>query len=118
MQQLEAAVPDSIDVYFENVGGAISDEVFKHLNRFARIPVCGAISAYNNEKDNIGPRIQGTLIKNQAIMQCFVVAQWAPKGKIKFDATIDEGFDNLPSAFRKLFTGDNFDKQVVKIKEE
>ncbi|RRJ18957.1 NADP-dependent oxidoreductase, partial [Pseudomonas aeruginosa] len=45
-QQLEAAVPDGIDVYFENVGGAISDEVFKHLNRFARVPVCGAISAY------------------------------------------------------------------------
>ena len=49
-QQLEAAVPDGIDVYFENVGGAISDEVFKYLNRFARVPVCGAISAYNNEK--------------------------------------------------------------------
>ena len=48
-QQLEA-VPDGIDVYFENVGGAISDEVFKYLNRFARVPVCGAISAYNNEK--------------------------------------------------------------------
>ena len=62
-QQLEAAVPDGIDVYFENVGGAISDEVFKYLNRFARVPVCGAISAYNNEKDDIGPRIQGTLIK-------------------------------------------------------
>ena len=43
------AVPDGIDVYFENVGGAISDEVFKYLNRFARVPVCGAIS-YNNEK--------------------------------------------------------------------
>ena len=42
---------------------AISDEVFKYLNRFARVPVCGAISAYNNEKDDIGPRIQGTLIK-------------------------------------------------------
>ena len=42
--ELEAVVPDGIDVYFENVGGAISDEVFKYLNRFARVPVCGAIS--------------------------------------------------------------------------
>ena len=64
-------------MYFENVGGAISDEVFKYLNRFARVPVCGAISRYNNEKDDIGPRIQGTLIKNQALMQGFVVAQFA-----------------------------------------
>lgn len=131
-QQLEAAVPDGIDVYFENVGGAISDEVFKYLNRFARVPVCGAISAYNNEKDDIGPRIQGTLIKNQALMQGFVVAQfadhfkeaseqlaqWVSEGKIKFEVTIDEGFDNLPSAFRKLFTGENFGKQVVKVAEE
>ena len=111
-QQLEASVPDGIDVYFENVGGAIS--------------------AYNNENDDIGPRIQGTLIKNQALMQGFVVAQfadhfkeaseqlaqWVSEGKIKFEVTIDEGFDNLPSAFRKLFTGENFGKQVVKIKEE
>ena len=43
-KELEAVVPDGIDVYFENVGGAISDEVFKYLNRFARVPVCGAIS--------------------------------------------------------------------------
>jgi len=131
-QQLEAAVPDGIDVYFENVGGAISDEVFKYLNRFARFPVCCAISAYNNEKDDIGPRIQGTLIKNQALMQGFVVAQfadhfkeaseqlaqWVSEGKIKFELTIDEGFDNLPSAFRKLFTGENFGKQVVKVAKE
>ena len=68
------------------------------------------------------------MIKNQALMQGFVVAQfdhfkeaseqlaqWVSEGKIKFEVTIDEGFDNLPSAFRKLFTGENFGKQVVKV---
>ncbi|EHC9964477.1 NADP-dependent oxidoreductase [Staphylococcus pseudintermedius] len=95
--QLEAAVPDGVDVYFENVGGAVSDEVFKHLNQFARVPVCGAISSYNADVEELGPRIQGTLVKNQALMQ---------------------GFDQVPTAFRKLFTGENFGKQIVKVAEE
>lgn len=130
-QQLKSAVPDGIDVYFENVGGEVSDEVFKYLNKFARIPVCGAISTYNSKED-IGPRIQGTLVKIQALMQGFVVAQfaehfkeaseqlaqWVAEGKIKSEVTIDEGFDQLPSAFRKLFTGENFGKQIVKVTEE
>lgn len=63
--QLEAAVPDGVDVYFENVGGAVSDEVFKHLNQFARVPVCGAISSYNADVEELGPRIQGTLVKTK-----------------------------------------------------
>jgi NADPH-dependent curcumin reductase CurA len=126
--RLAEAVPDGIDVYFENVGGEISDEVFKHLNRFARIPVCGSISGYN-KKEDIGPRIQSTLVKNQAKMQGFLVAQftdhlketseqlaeWVNEGKIHSEATIAEGFDQLPQAFRNLFTGDNFGKQVVKV---
>ena len=62
---LEQALPDGVDVYYENVGGQISDEVFKHLNRHARIPVCGSISAYNHPEEDIGPRIQGTLVKNK-----------------------------------------------------
>lgn len=59
-EALAQAVPDGIDVYFENVGGTVGDEVFKHLNRFARVPVCGAISSYNHPEADIGPRIQGT----------------------------------------------------------
>ncbi|HBI7147352.1 TPA: NADP-dependent oxidoreductase [Staphylococcus pseudintermedius] len=110
--QLEAAVPDGVDVYFENVGGAIS--------------------SYNADVEELGPRIQGTLVKNQALMQGFVVAQfsdyfkeaqeqlsqWITEGKIKAEFTIDEGFDQVPTAFRKLFTGENFGKQIVKVAEE
>lgn len=128
--KLAEAVPDGIDVYFENVGGSISDEVFNHLNRFARIPVCGAISSYNTKEDN-GPRVQQKLIKSQALMQGFLVAQfeddaentskqlaqWIQEGKIKSEVSIAEGFDKLPEAFRNLFTGDNFGKQIVKVSD-
>ena len=126
---LSEAVPYGIDVYFENVGGDIADEVFKHLNQFARIPVCGAISGYNDTEIEYGPRIQPTLIKSQALMKGFIVgnyaddfkrasqdlAQWVTEDKIKTKTTIEEGFENLPQAFRNLFTGDNFGKQVVKV---
>src|SRR5699024_5637063 len=107
-EQFAAAVPDGVDVYFENVGGTVSDEVFKHLNRFARIPVCGAISSYNSKEDN-GPRVQQQLIKSQALMQGFLVAQ--------FEVAIAEGFDKIPEAFRNLVTGDNFGKQIVKVSD-
>ncbi|MDU9292364.1 NADP-dependent oxidoreductase [Staphylococcus coagulans] len=131
-EKLEQAVPDGIDVYYENVGGALSDEVFKHLNQFARVPVCGAISTYNNTEAELGPRIQETLVKSQALMQGFVVAQfsdhfkeaseqlakWVSESKIKSEVTIDNGFNQLPTAFRKLFSGDNFGKQVVQVSEE
>lgn len=94
---LSEAVPNGIDVYFENVGGDIADEVFKHLNQFARIPVCGAISGYNDTEIEYGPRIQPTLIKSQALMKGFIVgnyaddfkrasqdlAQWVTEDKIK-----------------------------------
>ncbi len=127
-EKLAEAVPEGIDVYFENVGGHISDEVFNHLNTFARIPVCGAISSYNSKEDD-GPRIQQKLIKSQALMQGFLVAQfkddfknaseqlaqWIREDKIKSEVSIADGFEQLPNAFRNLFTGDNFGKQVVKV---
>ena len=131
-EQLEDALSEGVDVYFENVGGPVSDEVFKHLNKFSRIVVCGAISAYNNPSEDIGPRIQSTLIKTQTLMQGFIVgnytddfenadrqlSEWINEGKIHTEVSIDEGFENLPSAFRKLFDGSNFGKQIVKVANE
>src|SRR5699024_11265603 len=72
-EQLAQAVPDGLDVYFENVGGHIADEVMKHLNQFARIPVCGAISGYNDKGIENGSRIQTFLIKLYVIIKRFVV---------------------------------------------
>ena len=113
-ESLAQAVPDGIDVYFENVGGTVGDEVFKHLNRFARVPVCGAISSYNHPEADIGPRIQGTLIKKQVMMRGFLVSEfanafkeaseqlatWVQEGKIQSQVTIEDGFENAPRAFK------------------
>ena len=88
-QTLADAVPDGIDVYYENVGGEIGDEVFKHLNTHARIPVCGAISSYNHPEEDIGPRIQGTLIKKQAMMRGFLVAEFADDFKMQANNSLN-----------------------------
>ncbi|MDG0843658.1 NADP-dependent oxidoreductase [Staphylococcus equorum] len=130
-EQFAKAVPNGVDVYYENVGGSIADEVMKHLNQFARIPVCGAISGYNDATIEHGPRIQPTLIKSQALMKGFIVAnyaddfanaskelaQWVQEDKIKTKTSVMNGFENIPEAFRNLFTGDNFGKQVVQVSD-
>ncbi|GAK14264.1 NADP-dependent oxidoreductase [Geomicrobium sp. JCM 19039] len=128
---LDEQCPDGIDVYFENVGGEISDHIWPRLNPFARVPVCGAISAYNNTKkeENFGPRVQPFLIKSRVKMQGFLVADFADKykeayqalaeglknGDIQFEETIHEGFENVPRAFLGLFEGENIGKQLVKV---
>ena len=130
-EQFAKAVPNGVDVYYENVGGSIADEVMKHLNQFARIPVCGAISGYNDATIEHGPRIQPILIKSQALMKGFIVAnyaddfanaskqlaQWVQEDKIKTKTSVMNGFENIPKAFRNLFTGDNFGKQVVQVSD-
>ncbi|OEH93358.1 NADP-dependent oxidoreductase [Bacillus solimangrovi] len=131
-EALQEACPNGVDVYFENVGGEISDAVFTMLNKFARICVCGAISTYNlPSNEDIGPRIQRTLIKSSVLMKGFVVndyaerwsegikqiAQWLNEGKLTYEETITEGFENIPDAFLGLFKGSNLGKQLVKIAE-
>lgn len=128
---LKEACPDGIDVYFENVGGKISDNIFPLLNNFARIPVCGAISSYNNEVADVGPRVQSYLIKTSSLMQGFTVgnyssrfaegaqelAGWLKEGKLKYEETITEGFDHTIDAFLDLFKGANLGKAIVKVSE-
>ncbi|MGK9430066.1 NADP-dependent oxidoreductase [Bacillus atrophaeus] len=130
---LADACPDGVDVYFDNVGGQISDSVMNLLNEFARIPVCGAISSYNaeSEKDDMGPRVQSKLIKTKALMQGFIVsdyserfpegakqlAEWLKDGKLHYEETITEGFDKIPDAFLGLFQGKNKGKQLIKVSE-
>ncbi len=131
--QLRKTCPDGIDVYFENVGGDISDAVWPQLNTFARVPVCGAISSYNLEEGELdkGLRVQGFLIKARAKMQGFLVGDFAKqydeaykvlgsavsKGELKFEETIHEGFTAIPEAFLGLFSGENLGKQLVKVSD-
>lgn len=128
-EDLIAVLPDGVDVYFDNVGGNISDAVMNELNKHARVTVCGAISSYNSVDGDIGPRIQGQFIKTSAMMKGFTLGdyakdlptgvaaltQWLQDGKLKYDETIVEGFENTPEAFFGLFKGTNLGKQLVKV---
>ncbi|HEY9576788.1 MAG TPA: NADP-dependent oxidoreductase [Pseudobacillus sp.] len=127
---LAEACPNGVDVYFDNVGGDISDAVYPLLNKFARIVQCGAISSYNKKEDQ-GPRIQQYLIKSSALMKGFTVgdyrerypeglqhlSKWLQEGKLTYEETITEGFEHIPQAFFGLFRGENIGKQLVKVNE-
>ena len=128
-QALKDACPKGIDVYFDNVGGEVSDAVMPLLNHGARLIICGQISLYNLDKPDIGPRPQPYLLVNSALMQGFIIsdyasrfpegvmqlAAWLGAGKLKYAETIIEGFENTPDAFIGLFSGENLGKQIVKV---
>lgn len=123
------AAPNGVDVYFDNVGGPISDSVLFNINKFARIIICGAISVYNNTELPKSISVQPFLVKNSALMQGFIVSNYADKfpeamkelstwlaqDKLTYTETIVEGFENIPTAFIDLFDGKNKGKMIVKI---
>lgn len=125
---IAAACPKGVDVYFDNVGGEISDAVINNINFHARIPLCGQISLYNSTETPMGPRLQPMLLTRSVLMQGFIVsnfqaqfpegisklAQWVKEGKLKFKETMEQGFENLPKALLGLFSGENTGKMVVK----
>jgi len=133
-QQLAAACPDGIDVYFENVGGAVFDAVLPLLNTKARIPVCGLIADYNATALPPGPDRLGllarTILTRRIKMQGFIIfddygprygefftqmSEWLKDGKIKFREDIVDGLENAPRAFSGLLEGKNFGKLVVRV---
>ncbi len=128
-KKLAEACPQRIDVYFDNVGGPVSDAVMPLLNSRARISICGQISIYNLDRADVGPRPQPYLLINSALMKGFIItdyaprfaegviqmAQWMAAGKLKHAESIVEGFENTPQAFIGLFSGDNLGKQLVKV---
>ncbi|WP_196885976.1 NADP-dependent oxidoreductase [Aureivirga sp. CE67] len=127
--ELSRKCPDGIDIYFDNVGGKISDTIMEQMNFFSRVIVCGQISTYNSKEKNIGLRIQPMILTRSMLMQGFIVsnyhdefpkaqnelAKWISEGKIKNRETIINGFENLPRAFMGLFRGANIGKQLVKV---
>ena len=120
---------DGVDIYFDNVGGEISDAVFNNLNFQARIAVCGQISLYNGTVAASGPRLQPIMLGKSAMMRGFLVnnfksefpdgieylTKWIKEGKLKFTETIFNGFTQLPNAFLGLFNGKNTGKMIVKL---
>jgi hypothetical protein len=128
-EAIAVACPDGVDVYFDNVGGVISDAVLFNINKFARMIICGAISVYNETSLPESISVQPFLVKNSALMQGFIVsnyaakfpeaikqlATWLQEGKLTYTETVVEGFDQIPQAFMDLFEGKNKGKMVVKI---
>jgi NADPH:quinone reductase len=128
-EAIATACPDGVDVYFDNVGGEITDGVLANINQLARIIICGSISVYNETSVPMGPRVETTLVKNSALMQGFIVSNYAAKfpeaisqlsswlqaGKLTYSETIIDGFDQIPQAFIGLFEGQNNGKMIVKI---
>ncbi|MDC6350937.1 NADP-dependent oxidoreductase [Zeaxanthinibacter sp. PT1] len=128
-EALGNACPNGIDVYFDNVGGDISDAVLFHINKFARMVICGAIAIYNETSLPKSISVQPFLIKNSALMQGFIVSNyaehfpeainalggWLKEGKLTYEETVVEGFENIPQAFIDLFSGKNKGKMVVKV---
>ncbi len=128
-EAIAKACPNGVDIYFDNVGGEISDAVLANINKYARIALCGSISMYNATETPVGPRLQPILLKSSARMQGFIVSNfadqfpqamtqletWFKEGKITYSETIVEGFDNIPQAFIDLFAGKNEGKMIVKI---
>ena len=121
--------PKGIDIYFDNVGGDILDIVLSMLARRARVVICGAISQYNNPESIQGPRNYLSLLINHALMEGFVVfdyaarypeamqalAGWMIAGKLKAREDIVEGLETFPDTLQKLFRGENFGKLVIKV---
>ena len=133
-EQLATACSDGIDVYFENVGGAVFDAVLPLLNVGARVPLCGMIAHYNDTDLPAGPDRLGlltrTLLVKRIKMQGFIIfddyghrygeffaqmSEWLAQGQIKFREDIVDGLENAPQAFIGLLEGKNFGKLVVRV---
>jgi NADPH-dependent curcumin reductase CurA len=128
-EAIAKACPDGVDVYFDNVGGHISDAVLFNINKFSRTINCGAISVYNNTEAPKSISVQPFLVKKSSLMQGFIVtdyadknkeaiqqlSEWLQQEKLHYTETIVEGFENIPRAFLDLFEGKNKGKMIVKL---
>ena len=126
---LREACPKGIDVYFDNVGGEILDQVLLQINRGARIALCGAIATYQETQPPPGPRHLMQLILRHAHIEGFLVldyvarfpeaiaamTEWAGEGKLASRVDVVDGIENTPKAFQRLFSGGNTGKLLVRL---
>lgn len=128
-EQLAAAAPDGIDVYFDNVGGDHLEAALWSLNRNGRVAVCGTISSYNSEKPVPGPRNLHQILVNRLTIRGFIildhsdrfgamigeVGPWLANGQLVAEETIADGLDNAPTAFLDMLRGKNTGKMIVRL---
>ncbi len=129
---IKEACPQGVDVYFDNVGGPVTDAALANLAQWARVAVCGQISQYNLTEEELGPRNLRFLLINQASIEGFLVfrftqkypiamkrmARWIKEGKLIYREDIVDGLENAPEAFIGMLRGKNFGKQLVRIAEK
>jgi NADPH-dependent curcumin reductase CurA len=129
--KLKELCPNGVDVYFDNVGGAITDAVMRRLATNARVAVCGQISQYNAVEPEMGPRWLSQLIIRQAKVEGFLVSQfaarfdeglqqlstWLKAKRLRYREDVVEGLENAPKAFIRMLEGKNIGKQLVKVAE-
>jgi hypothetical protein len=128
---LKDACPDGIDVYFDNVGGEVLAAVLRHVNPFARIPLCGLISQYNATALPPGPNL-GPVLVNRVTIRGFIVSDhvdrlpdflgdvggWLREGRLRYREDVVEGLERAPEAFIGLLRGRNTGKMLVRIGED
>ncbi|GGF36835.1 NADP-dependent oxidoreductase [Marmoricola endophyticus] len=133
-EQLASAVPDGIDVYFENVAGPVLDAVRRHLNLYARVPVCGLVANYNAtaapEGPDTLPGFLGQILTKSLTVRGFIqtefvkdhyadflaeMGQWVAQGKVRYREDVVEGLENAPEAFAGMLRGANTGKLLVKV---
>ncbi len=132
--KLQAAAPKGIDVYFENVGGAVFDAVLPLLNTGARVPVCGLISQYNATSLPDGPdrlaMLMGQILRKRLSLRGFIIFQdfaplypvfakamgdWLASGRMHYREDLIDGLEQAPQAFIGLLGGENFGKRVIRV---
>lgn len=128
--QLRAVAPNGVDCYFDNIGGELSVQIINQMREFGRIAVCGSISSYNHDGNDL-PKVsilQPVFVYKQLVMEGFQVWRYADRwmeaitamyklvdeGKLKYRETITCGFENLPQAFIDMLSGKNTGKAIVK----
>ncbi len=128
-RRLTDLCPDGIDVYFDNVGGAMLEAAIDRMKVHGRISLCGMISTYNDATPSPGPSNLFQLIARRVRMEGFLIGDFAPKfsdarraleawldaGELKAYVDVQEGFENIPATFLRIFTGANVGKQTLKI---
>lgn len=132
--QLKAAAPQGIDIYFENVGGKVFDAVLPLLNTNARVPVCGLVSQYNATALPEGPDrlslLMGNILRKRLTVRGFIIFNdfghlyrdfaaemtgWLADGKMQYRDEIIDGLENAPQAFVGMLRGENFGKRVIRV---
>ena len=129
---LDRLCPNGVDVNFENVGGDIMDAVFNRMNNFARMPLCGMISTYNDDDRPSGPTDFSRILMHRLTVRGFIITDflpraaeamaelipWVMEGKLKWKVHVDQGLEGAMDSLQRLFTGDHDGKLLIQVSPE